>query len=121
MDTSLIPSGEFCYSVVKIREGEILSQEIEKFGRELREFQYYGDYKEVLCPYWQKTEYGTVRCNFLDREFIDDDDPTSIEKIVTNFGSSDAPSKFERSWALPDEIKICKIRDDEDDEWAEQA
>ncbi|MDR0664350.1 MAG: hypothetical protein LBF86_02365 [Helicobacteraceae bacterium] len=117
MDTSLIPPGEYCYRVIKIREGEILSQEIEKFGRELREYSYNGAYKEVLCPYWQKTAYGTVRCNFLDREFVDDEDPKSMEKIVAHFGSPDAPDKFKRSWALSDEIKICGIRDDEDGKW----
>jgi len=30
--------------VIKIQDGEILSQEIEKFGRELREFHYCGNY-----------------------------------------------------------------------------
>jgi hypothetical protein len=116
MDASLIPSGEYCYRVVKIREGEILSRDLEKFGRELREARYHGEYKRVLCPYWQSTEYGTVRCDFLDREFIDD-----TEKILAHFGGQDAPSRFEYFLVLPDEIKICGIREDEAGEWIEQA
>ncbi|MEW5886822.1 MAG: hypothetical protein AB1735_09005 [Pseudomonadota bacterium] len=121
MDASLIPPGEYCYRVVKIREGEILSKDINKFGRELREFSYNGAYKEVLCPYWNRTEYGTVRCDFLDKEFVDDEDSNAIGKIIAHFGSSDAPEKFGRSWALSDEIKICGVREDEDGEWAEEA
>ncbi len=117
MDASLIPPGGYCYRVIKIKDGEVLSREIEKFGRELREYHYGGNYKEVLCPYWQRTEYGTVRCNFLDLEFIDDEDEKAHEKIVSHFGAPDAPDRFGRSWALPDEIKICGIREDEDTEW----
>lgn len=121
MDTSLIPPGEYCYRIVKIGEGETLSRDISKFGRELREYPYHGAYKEVLCPYWHRTEYGTVRCDFLGREFVDDKDSRAIEKIIAYFGSPDAPDRFERSWALPDEIKICGVREDEDSEWIEEA
>lgn len=121
MDDSLIPPGKYCYRVIKIREGEILSRDINKFGRELREFSYHSAYKEVLCPYWHRTEYGTVRCDFLGREFVDEEYSTAIEKIISNFGSPDAPDRFERSWALPDEIKICGVRENEDGEWIEKA
>ena len=113
MDTLIIPPGDYCYKVVKIRDGEVLSRQIEAFGRELREFSYYGSYKEVLCPYWQRTEYGTVRCNFLDYECIDDAD-NSHEKLIAHFGTPDAPDWFKFSWALPDEVNICGIREDKD-------
>ena len=116
MDTSVIPPGRYCYRVIKIQDGEVLSREIEKFGRELREFPYWRNYKEVLCVYWQRTDYGTVRCNFLDQEFIDEDEKAH-EKIIACFGVPDALNKFRHSWALPDEIKICGIREDEDTEW----
>ena len=51
---------------------------------------YNRTYKQVLCPYWQRTEYGTVRCDFLGREFIDDEDAGAIEKIINHFKSAEA-------------------------------
>lgn len=119
MDASLIPPGDYCYRVVKIKEGEVISQDIHNFGRDLREYSYNRTYKQVLCPYWQLTEYGTVRCDFLGREFIDNEDAGAIEKIINHFNSTEAPNKFERSSALPDEIKICGLQADEDTEWIE--
>lgn len=82
-----IPVGPFCYSLVPIADGEVLSDDVERFGKELREFRYHGQNKEVLCPYWRRTDYGTVVCDFLHKEVHDD------------------------SWALPDELKICGIND----------
>lgn len=60
-DKSVIPPGEFCYRVVRLGAGESISDDIERFGRDLREFRYHGAYKEVLCPYWIRTERDTVR------------------------------------------------------------
>lgn len=119
MDDSVIPPGDHCYRVVKIREGEILNGDINQFGKELREYRYHGNYKEVLCPYWQRTDYGTVRCNFLDKEVVDDEDLEAREKIMKHFGISNPGEKFDFSWALPDEIKICGINEDENMEWGD--
>ena len=113
MDDSVIPQGSFCYRVEKIRDGESLSEDVARFGKELREYRYHGNFKEVLCPYWKRTDYGTVRCNFLDKEVIDDEDAKAQEKVMKYFGISDASKKFVVSWALSDEIKICGVREDE--------
>ena len=62
IDTNLIPIGEDCFRLELIGPGEQLSHDGERFGKDLRQFSYGGGYKQVLCPYWQKTHYGTVRC-----------------------------------------------------------
>ena len=113
-DTSVIPSGEYCYRLAKKRDGEILSIDLERFGKDLREWDYHGDYKAVLCPYWQTTYYGTVRCDLLGRETISDDFGAR-EKIEAHFGISDASEKVDYDWALADKIKICDIDTDMDD------
>ncbi len=113
MDTSVIPSGDYCYRVVDIREGEILIEDPNRFGKELRQYRYHGNDKQVLCPYWQRTDYGTVRCNFLDKEIIDDEDLAAENKIMEYFNISDPRAKFESSWMLADEIKICGINEDD--------
>ncbi|MDE0514469.1 MAG: hypothetical protein OXI88_22140 [Gammaproteobacteria bacterium] len=115
-DTSVIPIGEYCYRLVKKRDGEILIRDGERFGKDIREYDYKGDYKAILCPYWQTTDYGTVRCDFLDKETISDASD-ACEKIQAHFGISDASEKFSYDWALADEIKICDINIDED--WEE--
>jgi hypothetical protein len=114
-DPSLIPSGGHCYQVVRLQPGETLSDEIDRFGKDLREFSYHPGYKEVLCPYWTRTDYGTVRCEFLNREVLDEV-PQARLKVQAHFGVTDAASLFDSDWALPDEIKRCGHREDENDE-----
>ena len=110
-DESVIPTGPFCYSIVPIVEGEILSDDIERFGKELREFRYHGDTKEVLCPYWRRTDYGTVICDFLHKEVYDEENEDARALIEAKFGKSEPGDKIGHSWALPDELKICGIHD----------
>ncbi len=112
-DESLIPPGEDCYWVFPIREGEVLSSDGWRYGKELREFRHLGNSKEVLCPYWERTSYGTVRCNFVDIEVVDDQDDDAKQKIAQRFGTQEAVKGFEYSWELPEQIKICGIREDE--------
>lgn len=116
-DESLIPEGEYCYRVAALAEGEVLVVDWDRFGKDLREAGYANHRKRILCPYWQATDYGTVRCNFLDREVFDDFFDGPKKRIVEHFGSENALDRFERDWALPDEIKVCGINvDDEDDD-----
>lgn len=117
MDASLIPPGRYCYQVVKVREGEVLCKDISRFGMELRECRFHGDYKRILCPYWQTTEYGTVRCNFLGQEVVDEFDENASEKIAAHFGTADAMERVDWSLELSDELKICGVGEDEDEEW----
>jgi hypothetical protein len=84
-DASIIPvSDYFCCQIVEIQPNEILSTDRDRFGKDLREFHYYGNDKEILCPYWFLTNHNTVRCEFLDIE----DDMDSL---------------------LADEQKICNL------------
>ncbi|HET8701900.1 MAG TPA: hypothetical protein VFL97_09570, partial [Nitrococcus sp.] len=78
-------------------------------------------YKEVLCPYWQRTENGTIRCVFTDLEVLDDesqDAEESLSLLATHLGSKERANAFPRNWALADEIKVCGINEDKDDPWA---
>lgn len=114
MDESLIPYGQFCYRIEKIGDGEVLSRDIERFGKDLREYSYFGDLKEVLCPYWIRTDYGTVRCEFLGREVVDEDDRKALAKIARHFGE-EAAKTISYSYELADELKICGIREEDPD------
>jgi hypothetical protein len=113
-DASLIPPGEFCYRLIRKQPGEVLSQDIDRFGRDLREFSYNLHWKEVLCPYWFHTDYGMVRCNFLGVESLDEDNPDAKAEAIRHFGSEAAFLKVNRYSLLSDEIKICNIKTDED-------
>ncbi|HMV55320.1 MAG TPA: hypothetical protein PLV48_14770 [Rhodocyclaceae bacterium] len=115
-DESLIPVGEFCYRVVDLAEGEVLVFDPERFGKDLREADCTKSTKRILCPYWQATDYGTVRCNFLDVDACDGIEDETRARIVAHFGSEDAVDRIVRDWALPDEIKVCGINVDDDDE-----
>ncbi len=116
-DESVIPPGNFCYRLKRIKDGEVLSKDIARFGRDLREYSYNGKYKEILCPYWYRTDYGTVKCIYLEKEVVDEEDENAADKIQKKFGDPDAVNNFDHSWELSDEIKICGIRYEKDTEW----
>ena len=119
-DKSVIPPGEFCYRVVPLGAGESISDDIERFGRDLREFRYHGAYKEVLCPYWHRTEQDTVRCEYLDKEYYDDSYPKQAAGIKCQTPGTGHSARLEYSWEILDEIKICGINDQEEDDWGGQ-
>ncbi|WP_139800689.1 hypothetical protein [Geothermobacter hydrogeniphilus] len=108
-DKSIIPYGDFGYTVTMIKHDKILSDDIDRFGKSLREFRYHEGYKEVLCPYWRRSDYGTVKCEYLDVEVIDSEDFNAWDKIKSHFSIDDPSRLFERSHRLPDEIKICDL------------
>ena len=114
-DRSVIPSGEDCYQIVRILPGEVLSETVDRYGKELREFRFDKWHKQVLCPYWRRSDYGTVRCEYLDKEVIDEDDFDALAKIRQRFQCEDPATRFDHSWELSDEIKICGIHQDADD------
>jgi hypothetical protein len=116
-DTAAIPKGGFCYRVVRLRPGELLSKEIARFGKDLREYSHHGDWKEVLCPYWHRTDYGMVRCDYLESEGLDENDRGAMEKAIRHFGSEELLWKAHRYSLLYDEIKVCGVKEDEDEEW----
>jgi hypothetical protein len=119
-DSSKIPPGHYCYRVYPLKPDEILSSDIKQFGRSLREYSYRPGFKEVLCPYWQRTDYGTVKCLFMEREVLDDeyyDSEQALALLAAKIGE-DAARDFPRDWSLTDEIKICDFDEDQDDPWA---
>jgi hypothetical protein len=114
-DSSLIPPGSFCYFVVALCPGEILSTDRDRYGFELREFLYHPGAKAVLCPYWQMTDYGMVRCDFMEVQSLNRDYSGSMSKALNYFGSEEEFNKVNRYSYLYDEQKICGINDEEDD------
>jgi hypothetical protein len=116
-DTTKIPPGNYCYRVYPLRNGEILSHDLAKFGRSLREYSYNKGFKEMLCPYWQRTNYGTIKCLFTKTECLDTTQDNSLELLVSVIGEK-AAHEFPTNWRLEDEIKICGINEDQDDPWA---
>ncbi|GHU33645.1 hypothetical protein FACS189497_15340 [Betaproteobacteria bacterium] len=118
-DPSKIPPGSFCYRVYPLKPGEVLSKDIDQFGRSLREYSYRPGFKEVLCPYWQRTDYGTVKCLFMGREVLDEEHygyEQALALLAAKIGE-DAARNFPRGWTLPDEQKICGVNEDQDDPW----
>lgn len=94
-DTSVIPKGYYCYTPIG----------------------WDGDrYLTKPCPYREYTEYGTVRCNYLDVESIDPT-PSGIEsyqKAVEYFGSEDKVWKIDNGGLIWDAVKECGINDEEE-------
>jgi hypothetical protein len=116
-DESLIPRGEYCYRIIKIAKGEALgSDDLDRFGKELREVPYHGEHKEVLCPYWIRTDYGTVKCDFLGKEVVEEEEDNATERIKIHFGHGQIPETIGYSWKLSDEIKICGVNSQYDEE-----
>lgn len=118
-DESIIPKGEFCYSIKRIQPGEVLCEDIERFGKDLREYRYHQDWKEILCPYWRLTDYGTVICDFLDIEVVFEDDWDAREKIKLYLETTGETKVIGHDCLLSDQVKICDINADEDTEWIE--
>ena len=63
---------------------------------------------EITCPYWESTDHGTYRCNFLEEEGVGwgDDD---YEKALSYFGSEEAMDERCQGpgMELWDQIRCC--------------
>lgn len=109
---ALIPQGVYCYQVVELPDGELPpNPPLEMFGKELREASYACGYKRVLCPYWQFTDHGTVRCEYLAVEAVMEHDyEAHLDQALKHFGTEQALAAVRvGALRLPDEIKICEI------------
>jgi hypothetical protein len=110
-DPSLIPPGRYCYLRVVLAHGEEVPAAGPEWGRLQRvcSSQTQGT-KEVLCPYVERTGYGTVRCLYLGREAIQfgQDRDVLAPALMARFGSPDAFDWFEDDCLLGDLIKVCR-------------
>ena len=114
-DAALIPAGTYCYRVEPIAPDEVLVLDIERFGKDLREFSWHPGYKEVLCPYWRRTDYGMVRCEFLGVEGLDEMGGARALALI-HYGTEEAFQAANQSpHFLADEVKICGVRECEDE------
>jgi hypothetical protein len=126
---ALIPHGEYCYRVVELAEGEPQPplDQIDSFGKHRREASYAWGYKRVLCPYWQVTDHGTVRCDYLAVEAVMEHNyQQHLDQAIKHFGTPQALEAIRVSaiW-LTDEIKVCDInllceQDDEENPFIQQ-
>jgi hypothetical protein len=112
-----VPAGDYCYRLTPLAEGEVVTTDWTRFGREAREYSSHGR-KFSLCPYWTLTEHGTVRCELLNVEVLSEREHYSVAlaKATAHFGEFAVDAKVGRSTSLSDEAKICKINLDEPDE-----
>lgn len=110
----LIPVGDFCYARVPLEVGEALEPwDSERCGRELREVPTRGG-KRVLCPFWQRTDHGTVRCAFTgDEEW---ENAGVYDAVGELFGYPAAHARFRPPHVLEDEIKTCGVNEDDGDD-----
>ena len=110
-EDALIPYGEYCYSVEVLGPGESLSNDVDRYGFDLREFRYHNDRKAILCPYWRRTSHGTVRCEKLLREVFAERESFEVErmKAAAHFGEKSVGRSVGYSYELADEIKVCNI------------
>lgn len=94
-NTSLIPKGQYCDALRVSRRQET-----------------------DLCPYWQLTEYGMVRCNYMNIENLNEYDIThSLNLAIAHYGSEDAFRKANLSTSyIHDEQKFCDVNWDWDNE-----
>ena len=117
LDPSLIPDGPYCYRV-ELKEESFVNGDVRRYGKELREFSHHGQWKAILCPYWHRTEHGTIRCEYVGDECLDDQDPEARDKCTRYFSVRGMESCQYSSW-LGDECKICGVREqwpeDQDD------
>lgn len=114
-DVSPIPPGKYCYRVVPRDPGDTFDGGVDRYGMELREYSFGSDRKQVACPHWWRTEYGTVQCRLLDFECADEFEPHFKEKIQQHFGVSYEQTTL---WIcdLADEFKVCEINMEEPDD-----
>jgi hypothetical protein len=115
-DTAAIPTGNRCYRLVRMRPGESLSRKTTRFGNDLREYPFGEGWKAVLCPYWYRTDYGMVCCDYLKVQSLDEDDSDAKDKAIRHFGSEELFESANMPSFLYDEMKICEIRQDADGE-----
>ena len=113
LDPSLIPDGPYCYRV-ELKEESFVNGDVRRYGKELREFSHHGLWKAILCPYWHRTEHGTIRCEYVGQECLDEDDREARDKSIRHFTALGLEPCLSLSW-LADECKICGIRDESPD------
>ena len=94
------------------RPGEVLDNDVRRFGMELRQYTFGGNYKSVLCPFWEQTEYGIVRCRHTGIISLDDT-AGCLERVIAHYGSYDAFRVLRKSATLYDEEKCCDIHTDD--------
>lgn len=93
-DTSVIPEGDVCYTPIGWEGNRYLT---------------------IPCPYREFTNYGAVRCNYLE---VDSIDPTphgreDFIKAVEYFGSEDAVWEADNGGLIWDGVKECGVNEDD--------
>lgn len=106
---AITPEGQYCYRIEPHEANESLPDVDDRFGQRIRVARYQEGYKIICCPYWQTTDYGTVRCLFLDQEFIDSQDGEALEKVQSRFLLTESVNWFDINLSLDDKMKICGV------------
>lgn len=111
LDPELIPPGRYCYQFVPLAPGEVSLPAGPEFGRLQRECtSRLPNAKEVLCPYVERTGYGTVRCMYQGNEALrfGQDREHLATALTARFGTPAAIDWFDEDSPLGDLIKTCR-------------
>lgn len=66
---------------------------------------------KIMCPYFETTDYGVVRCSYLNLSSVITDNAELYLKAIKHFGSEEALDDATRSLLLCDMAKECGINE----------
>ncbi|HPK01179.1 MAG TPA: hypothetical protein PLS90_01855 [Candidatus Sumerlaeota bacterium] len=109
-----IPQGDYCYES-HIPGGEDNDPELAaclKDGETLNAAYFVlwvEKHKERNCPYWEATDYGTVKCHYLEEEALGLDEE-DYEKALAQFGSEEELARnCTDNFCLADACRSCRL------------
>jgi hypothetical protein len=105
-----IPEGPYCYTNHFSAESIERLAEYEKAhpGDSGGHFALWIElHTEIDCPYWEYTDHGTIRCNFLEDEVVGGGGEDE-EKALIYFGSEEArEERCQGGVLLEDQVRYC--------------
>lgn len=96
LEKSEIPQGSYCYSKREYIPEEDCIRLLD------------------LCPYWKHTDHGTVCCEYLKLESVENTEEGYI-KALSYFGSEDILDEKAPLLLLWNQVKECGINDEWDE------
>lgn len=70
---------------------------------------------KTYCPFFKKTDHGTIRCDYLNLEGVDYNQEDNYDLALQYFGSDDELEKQAPLQFLWDAVKECNENDDIDE------
>lgn len=109
-DIQQIPRGDYCYERWLPEEAEAeFDALVEKYGELSGEaLIMYSERSQTRdCPYWEHTDYGTIKCHFLEEEVVGWPEEERT-KAAAHFGSEEEANRIcTGSMVLSDSVRCC--------------